>query len=149
MADTVIERIELDAPIQEVWDVVMDPHRLGDWVTAHREVKDVPDGDLEIGSEFGQKLGVGPLKFSVTWTVKKLDAPNLTEWEGKGPAGSKAFVRYAFSEGEGCKTVFDYENRYEIPGGPAGRMAAKAVNAAVGSREARASLANLQKLLGG
>ena len=36
MGDVVSQSIEIDAPIEEVWELVMDPDRLGEWVTIHR-----------------------------------------------------------------------------------------------------------------
>jgi uncharacterized protein YndB with AHSA1/START domain len=35
---TVHAQIEIDAPVQRVWDTVMDPHHLKDWVTIHKSV---------------------------------------------------------------------------------------------------------------
>ncbi len=35
---TVHAEIEIAASPQEVWDTVMDPDRLGDWVTIHKSV---------------------------------------------------------------------------------------------------------------
>jgi uncharacterized protein YndB with AHSA1/START domain len=35
---TVHAEIDIDAPIERVWETVMDPHRLGDWVTIHKSV---------------------------------------------------------------------------------------------------------------
>ena len=41
---------EIDASIETVWDVVMDPDRLGDWVTIHRRLHAVSDRPLHEGS---------------------------------------------------------------------------------------------------
>ena len=38
------QSIEIDAPIERVWELVMDPDRLGEWVTIHESVSEVPDG---------------------------------------------------------------------------------------------------------
>ena len=46
MGDIVAQSIEIDAPIERVWELVMDPERLGDWVTIHRSVSEVPDAEL-------------------------------------------------------------------------------------------------------
>ena len=46
-----VERsIEIDAPAERIYDVVMDPHRLEDWVTIHVGLKSAPSGGLERGS---------------------------------------------------------------------------------------------------
>ena len=39
--------IDIDAPVQEVWEVVMDPHRLADWVTIHRKLVSSSDEEME------------------------------------------------------------------------------------------------------
>lgn len=142
----VTTEIELGAPPQEVFDAVMDPHRLGDWVTAHREVSDVPDGPLEEGSEFKQKLRVAGVSFKVTWKIVKLDSPRLAEWEGKGPGGSKARAVYEL-EPDGKGTRFGYLNEWKLPGGKLAAMAGKAIGEDKARDEAGRSLDNLKRLL--
>ena len=54
-----VERsIEIAAPPEAVYEVVMDPARLGDWVTVHNELVHAPNGVLEEGDELAQKLKV-------------------------------------------------------------------------------------------
>jgi uncharacterized protein YndB with AHSA1/START domain len=143
------ETVELAAPRQVVWDLVMDPRRLGEWVSAHRKLGELPELPLGEGDSFKQKLGVGPVRFSVTWEVTEARPPELARWHGRGPGGSTAEITYRLEEaGEGA-TRFVYMNDYELPGGVAGRAAKKAVSAAAGSREARRSLARLERVLDG
>ena len=47
---TVQAEIEIDAPIEKVWETVMDPHRLGDWVTIHKSVENVSPIPLRRGA---------------------------------------------------------------------------------------------------
>ena len=138
--------IDLPAPPEEVFAVVMDPNQLGDWVTAHDKVKDEPDGDLVEGSTFKQKLKVAGVSFGVTWTVTEIDTPRLAVWEGKGPAGSKALCRYEL-EPDGGGTRFHYLNEFELPGGKLAAAAGKAIGEERGRAEAEKSLENLRKLL--
>ena len=52
-----VERdILIDAPVQRVYDVVMDPRRLEDWVTIHDHLEDAPAGTLRKGSKLTQSL---------------------------------------------------------------------------------------------
>ena len=37
-------KIEIAAPAEQIYDLVMDPHRLEDWVTIHAGLKDAPRG---------------------------------------------------------------------------------------------------------
>jgi carbon monoxide dehydrogenase subunit G len=146
VGDVVSQTIAIDAPIDEVWDLVMDPERLGDWVTIHESVFDVPDGELEQGSRFGQKMKLKGVPLKVRWLIAEMDAPRLARWEGEAAAGAKARISYELREEDGG-TVFDYENEFDMPGGKVGKLAGRAFNAASGNREAKKSLARLKELL--
>ena len=71
--------------------------------------------------------------------------PNLAVWEGKGPGGSKAEVRYELSESNGG-TRFDYCNNFNLPGGPLAK-AADGVAGPPATKQARKTLKNLKDLL--
>ncbi|MGI8727987.1 MAG: SRPBCC family protein [Solirubrobacterales bacterium] len=144
MAEAVEESARIPAPPEDVYDLLMDPDQLGTWVSAHREVLDMPELPLAEGEEFGQKLGVGPVRFKVRWTVEEARRPSYARWSGKGPGGSEAEVTYELSE-EGGGTRFDYTNEYKLPGGLLGKAAKGAVSSAAGSREARKSLKRLRE----
>ena len=60
--------------------------------------------------------------------MAKAHRPRDVEWEGRGPMGTKARVSYDLEpRGEG--TCFNYINEYELPGGPLGKIGAKAFRA--------------------
>jgi uncharacterized protein YndB with AHSA1/START domain len=136
---------EVAAPRERVFELLLDPHRLGEWVSAHRSVSDVPDGRLQKGSEFKQTLSLAGREFHVRWKVTELDEPSLAVWEGRGPAGSKATVRYELSE-NGDGTRFVYCNDYSLPGGPVGAAAGGAVSGAA-KHAMRTTLRRLKELL--
>ena len=146
MSEGIRESVLVAASPERVWDLVMDPARLGDWVTTHEGIEEAPDGPLATGSSFTQRLKLAGAPFKVRWTVTECEPPRLARWEGEGPGRSRAFVSYEL-RGEGEGTRFDYENRFELPGGVLGRVAGKALGAAGGEREARRSLENLKRLL--
>lgn len=140
-----VERsIEIDAPAAEVYEVVMDPHRLEDWVTVHAALHDAP-ARLEKGSELSQSIKVAGQKFKVDWVVVKAEAPRAVEWEGRGPMGTNARVAYELDDSAG-PTRFDYLNEYDFPGGPLGRLGAKAFERTAG-KEADKTLERLKGLL--
>ena len=146
MADEVRESIEIDAPVQEVWDLVMDPNRLGEWVSTHQAVANVPDGGLEEGSTFEQRMKLAGKGFDVTWTVMECDAPNKAAWEGAGPGGSTAHVVYELSEAGGG-TRFDYTHGFDLPGGVLGRVAGRVASGTAARAQARKTLARLRELI--
>jgi carbon monoxide dehydrogenase subunit G len=140
-----VERtIQIAAPPEAIYDVVMDPKRLGDWVTIHHELEKAPAGKLRKGSRLTQSLKLAGRRFRVNWTVVE-NEPGRVVWEGRGPVASRARVEYGFSP-NGKGTRFSYSNEYELPGGPLGKIAGRAV-AKVTEKELEGSLRRLKSLL--
>jgi|GraSoiStandDraft_45_1057281.scaffolds.fasta_scaffold574650_1 uncharacterized protein YndB with AHSA1/START domain len=144
---TVKTDIEIDAPIEKVWETVMDPERLKDWVTIHRGVKDVSDRPLKQGSTMEQVLHMRGISFRVQWTLVDVSEPNAAQWEGHGPAHSRAKIRYELSGNENGRTRFQYTNEFTPPGGRLGSLASRVVVGAASEREASNSLSRLKDLL--
>jgi ligand-binding SRPBCC domain-containing protein len=59
----------IHAPMDVVWNTIMDPSRLGDWVTIHRSIRDVSSHPLRKGSTMEQQLHLRGVTFRVHWTV--------------------------------------------------------------------------------
>ena len=136
----------VNAPPERIYDVVMDPRRLGDWVTIHQELIEAPSGSLEKGSELTQCLKLAGKRFKVRWKVVENEPCERVVWEGRGPFRSKAKVIYEFApDGDGA-TRFSYLNEYDLPGGPLGNMAGPAVKRVTG-KELDGSLERLRNLV--
>jgi len=144
---TVCVKIDLDASIDRVWETVMDPSRLKDWVTIHRAVRDVSDQPLHRGSTMDQVLHLRGVSFHVHWTLADVSAPNHAEWEGRGPAHSQARIRYDLTPKGDHATVFEYTNEFTPPGGSLGVVASRVIVGAASEREANHSLARLKQLV--
>ena len=140
--------IDIAVPPQRVWDVVMDPRHFDEWVTIHRKLGHVDDGELRRGFRVDQTLALHHASFRVRWSLAELDPPHHAVWEGRGPAGSHARIedRLAPLDGGG-RTRFDYLNEYSQPGGLLGRMAGRVLVAGAAEREAAKSLARLKAYL--
>ena len=124
-----VERsIEIAASPEAVYEVIMDPAQLGDWVTIHDSLVHAPNGQLEKGDELEQKLKIAGQGFKVSWKVVTAHRPHDIEWEGRGPMGTKARVSY------------------DLPGGPLGKVGAKAFQKTA-AKEADRTLVNLKGLL--
>ncbi len=136
---------DIAAPPERVYEVVMDPGRLEDWVTIHQSLVEAPGGELKHGSELVQCLKLAGRRFNVHWEVVEDDCPKRVVWEGKGPVHSHARVVYEL-EPNGDGTRFSYTNEYDLPGGPLGKLAGRSVSG-VARREADRSLERLKKLL--
>jgi uncharacterized protein YndB with AHSA1/START domain len=138
--------IEIAAPPARVWEVVMDPRRLGDWVTIHRRVGEIP-AQLRRGSTFEQTLNLRGAPLHVAWTVVDVDPPRRAEWEGQGPAHSRASIVYELRSDGKSGTIFDYTNEFRPPGGPLGAVAGRVLVGGLSQREAQRSLQRLKALI--
>jgi uncharacterized protein YndB with AHSA1/START domain len=116
---TVVKKtIEIGAPPEQVWKVIMDPARYRDWVTIHRKISSVDDGRVRKGFQVEQRLALRHAPFTVHWTLTECDAPHHGTWEGREPAHSYARVTNRLTPlDDGSRTRFDYENEFTAPGG--------------------------------
>lgn len=138
--------IVIAAPPEAVWTVVMDPQRLREWVTIHRELRSATAGPPREGSEMEQVLHLRGADLRVRWRLVECRPPALARWEGHGPARSQAFIEYRLSPvDEG--TRFDYHNEFQPPFGTVGALASRTVMGHVPQREADRSLDALRALV--
>jgi uncharacterized membrane protein len=141
-----VEReIDIAAPARELYEVIMDPQRLADWVTIHNALEQAPSGSLQQGSKLTQCLKLAGRPFRVHWTVVQNEPCRRVVWAGKGPVRSKASVTYEFEE-DGGVTHFSYSNEYKLPGGPLGGMAGSVLKR-VTAGELETSLQKLKQLV--
>jgi carbon monoxide dehydrogenase subunit G len=141
-----VERtIHIAAPPRAVYDVVMDPARLEQWVTIHDHLEGGSASPLEKGSKLTQILRLAGRRFKVHWHVVENQPCEHVVWEGRGPVASHARVEYRFDSNEGG-TEFSYVNEYDLPGGPLGRFAGRAL-ARVTQKELDGSLQRLKQLV--
>jgi carbon monoxide dehydrogenase subunit G len=132
--------IDIAAPPQAIWDVIMDPHRFPDWVTIHRRLGRVDEGELREGFRVEQTLCLHHANFKVKWELAECDEPLYAVWEGRGPAGSRArTVDHLTPLDGGRATRFDYRNEYSNPGGFLGRIAGRVLVSGAAEREANQS----------
>ena len=139
--------IDIDAPPERVYDVMLDPARLADWVTIHRRVNRADDGTPSEGYGMEQTLSLRGASFKVRWTLTEAHKPITATWEGRGPAHSYARTSYRLRPRDGGGTHFDYENEFKAPGGFLGAAASRALIGGVPEREAHRSLERLKALL--
>jgi uncharacterized protein YndB with AHSA1/START domain len=138
----VITSITIDAPPQKIWEVVMDPQRLGEWVTIHRKLNSAADGEMD------QTLCLRGVNFKVHWELDDCQAPRHAIWRGRGPARSHAETEYRLTPVDGG-TRFAYRNEFKAPLGPLGAVASRALVGGLPEREAHATLQNLKDLVEG
>ena len=140
-------QIRIAAPVEKVWQVVMDPTRLSEWVTIHRALDSYSEGPPRRGSTMQQSLRIRGVTFHVQWTLVEVKPPRLAEWEGRGPAHSRARTRYELTAEDDRDTLFDYTNEFTAPGGPLGAVASRVFVGGISEREAHTSLHRLAALI--
>ncbi len=140
--------IFIPAPPSEVWDLVMNADRLGDWVTIQRRLEHADDGTPRPGYEMEQRLHLRGVDLKVHWTLVECQADRKAVWEGRGPARSHAHTEYTLTA-EGDGTRFDYVNEFIAPLGPIGAVASRALVGGMPAREANRSLERLRGLFDG
>jgi uncharacterized protein YndB with AHSA1/START domain len=136
----------LRATPERVWETVMDPDRLGEWVTIHRGLRDADDGPPRVGYEMNQQIHLRGVTLEVHWELVECTPGRLAVWEGRGPAHSRARTEYALHPEDGG-TRFDYRNEFRPPLGVIGALASRAVVGGMPEREASRTLERLGELL--
>jgi len=139
--------IDIDAPRERVYDFMLEPANLDEWVTIHRRVNSRDAGPPREGFEMNQTLCLRGANFRVHWTLTEADRPDRATWEGRGPAHSYARTSYSLHDARGGGTRFDYENEFKAPGGVFGAAASRMLIGGLPEREARRTLQRLKALL--
>lgn len=133
------ETVEIDAPAERVWELVMNPRRHEEWVPAYRESFGLPDGPLEPGDSFSQRLCLVGQEVRMAWTLLEREDPRWAKWRAAGPGSAEADVSFELQARDGASR-FRYVNEFDPPGGFLGRAAALPAR-----RQARKSLAMLKR----
>jgi uncharacterized protein YndB with AHSA1/START domain len=144
---TVSVSAQIPATPQQVWEFVMDPRRLGEWVTIHRGLPHADAGPPRVGYEMDQQIHLRGVNVEVHWRLAQCEPARLAVWEGRGPARSRARTEYALRPDSGG-TRFDYRNEFRPPLGPLGALASRALVGGIPEREAKRTLERLGELLG-
>lgn len=132
----------IDATPAQVWEMVMDPDRLSEWVTIHRRLVRADDGPPRVGFTMDQQLHMRGVHLEVHWRLVECRPCELAVWEGRGPARSRARTEYMLTAEHGG-TRFDYQNEFRPPLGPIGTLVSRALVGGMPEREAHRTLDKL------
>lgn len=135
--------IFIDAPPQAVWETVMDPVQLAEWVTIHRRLVDAQQGPPQVGYTMDQQIQLRGVTLEVHWELVDCSPCRRAVWEGRGPARSRARTEYSL-DSNGSGTDFGYRNEFRAPLGPVGAVVSRALVGGVPLREANRSLQRLR-----
>jgi uncharacterized protein YndB with AHSA1/START domain len=139
--------IEIAASQEQVWGLVMDPTRLGDWVTIHRKLRDADDGPPRVGYRMDQQIHLRGVSVDVHWRLVECVPGEHAVWEGHGPARSRARTEYRLRPTSDGHTHFNYRNEFHAPLGPLGALAGRALVGGMPEREATRTLDRLRSLI--
>ena len=142
----VVASIEIAAAIEDVWESIIDPARIREWVTIVDGIGHVDPGPIRPGFRMDQTLHLRGVHFKVRWTLDEVHVPTYARWVGSGPARSRATTEYRLSD-RGGHTRFDYCNEFRTPFGPLGAAASKVIVGGIPEKEASASLRRLKEIL--
>jgi uncharacterized protein YndB with AHSA1/START domain len=135
--------IQIGAPPMEVWDTVMNPDSLGQWVTIHRRLLHADEMPPRVGFRMDQQIHMRGVSMEVHWELVECRPGALAVWEGRGPARSRAHSEYVLRERDGG-TRFDYRNEFRAPLGPVGAIVSRALVGGMPEREAKRTLDRLR-----
>lgn len=135
--------IYIDAPPEKVWETVMNPRCLEEWVTIHRRLVRAEDGPAAVGYRMDQQIHLRGVTLEVRWELVECVPNRHAVWEGRGPARSRAHTEYLLSP-EKKGTRFDYRNDFRPPLGPVGAVVSRALVGGIPEREANRSLERLR-----
>ncbi|MGO9488197.1 MAG: SRPBCC family protein [Solirubrobacteraceae bacterium] len=135
--------IHIDATPERVWETVMDPDCLSQWVTIHRRLVSADPGPPEVGYKMDQQIHLRGVTLEVHWVLVDCRPGRRAVWEGRGPARSRARTEYLLAPEDGG-TRFDYRNEFHPPLGPFGAIVSRALVGGMPLREASRSLGRLK-----
>jgi uncharacterized protein YndB with AHSA1/START domain len=138
-----VERsLDIAASPERLYEVIMNPSCLEEWVTIHSSLVEAPHGPLTAGSRLTQRLELAGRCFTVEWTVVENEPARRVVWQGQGPMRSRAGVTYVLKPAPNG-TRFTYINEFSLPGGVLGRVAGPVIRS-VTAGELDRSLERLQ-----
>ena len=139
--------IDIDAPREKVFETVLDPTRLDEWVTIHRKINDADGGARTRATRWSRRCACAARTSRSNGRSPSSSRPDRATWEGRGPAHSYARTAYKLSDRDGGGTHFDYENEFKAPGGFLGAAAAARSSAASRARGATDRSSSSRQLL--
>jgi carbon monoxide dehydrogenase subunit G len=141
--------IQIAATPADVWKTIMDPDRLGDWVSIHRRLDHADDGPPRVGFQMDQQIHLRGVNLEVHWKLVDCRPCERAVWEGRGPARSRARTEYVLRASGDEGTRFDYHNEFRPPLGPIGAIVSRALVGGMPEREAKRTLERLRAYLEG
>jgi uncharacterized protein YndB with AHSA1/START domain len=108
------KEIQINAPIEEVFDYVTTPGNWPEWHPSSLGVSGATDHSLEPGEQVTEEYRVAGRRGRVTWTVREREAPRRWVIEGHVEGGGGGTITYTLTPRDGG-TAFEREFVYAMP----------------------------------
>jgi hypothetical protein len=105
---------EIIAPVDLVWQVLIDPETYPEWLVGAKEIRDVDADWPEPGSSFHHSVGTGPFTINDRTTVKRIDHHRLLQLSVRARPFIAAVASFCLVS-DGHRTVVSLEEEPEVP----------------------------------
>lgn len=118
---------EISLTDDQAWTHASNLAELGDWLSLHQGWRSEPD-ELTVGTTVVGVAGAKGLRNRVTWTVRRINPPELLEITGEGVGGTKYGLKLTVAPAaSGCRFTVRIDMGGRPLFGPIGATAARAV----------------------
>ncbi|MBJ7328298.1 MAG: SRPBCC family protein [Solirubrobacteraceae bacterium] len=94
--------VDIAAPVDQVWDVIVDPSTYDRWMTVHTKWKSEIPAQYEVGTQTEEVVTMLGMANTISWTVEELEAPSKLTISGTGMAGVRTTFAFGVaSDGDG------------------------------------------------
>jgi uncharacterized protein YndB with AHSA1/START domain len=101
-----VNTVHVDAPPEQVFAVLTDPHTYPRWLAGAKRIRSVDDGWPAVGTAFHHQVGMGPLRINDLSKVIEIDPPTRLVLEVRArPVGRGKVTFVLRPEAAGTKLV--------------------------------------------
>jgi uncharacterized membrane protein len=137
---SITREVDIDAPAARVWELLEDVRRLPEFSSSTLEVLDAPDRLTSPGQGYTQVGRLLGKRYTSRWTVVELEPGRLIRSEGTVGPGVRYCLTQELQDSGPQRSRLRVVMDYSLPGGPLGRLAAKAGIEGRATRETQAVL---------
>jgi len=138
------ESVHIDAPIDQVWEIITKPERFAEWQVGVEEVKG--DGPTDrVGARYSAVVKSMGRRLELNSEVTRVEKPRLIEQKATGPGGVDGTALITL-EPAGRGADVPYTMDYALPGGFVGGIADKLFMERALDRDIRHGSENLKAL---
>lgn len=101
LGSRVVNRIEIAAPPERVFDYVTTPANWPRWHPASRAVRGITDRTPKVGESVVETFEIAGRRDDATWTTVELDSPHRWVIYSSAPGGGSARIVYTMSAKNG------------------------------------------------